>query len=65
MTTKNKGLHWDKLKVKLEITENVTTFTDTALCFEHPDTDLWYSEGSDNGKRGGERSSLIALPSIA
>lgn len=44
---------WDKLKIKLEMTESVSTFTQPALCHEHEDPDLWYSEGTDNGRRGG------------
>lgn len=60
MSTKNKALMWDKLKVKLELTENVTKFEDVALCREHNDPDLWYSEGSDSGRRGGNTETRMA-----
>ena len=54
MTSKGKVLRWDKLKVKLKIGENVTIFTNTALCAEHDDPELWYSEGDIGNKNGGD-----------
>lgn len=55
MATKYKGGYetWEKLKIKLDLHESVTQFTNPALCHDHDDPDLWYSEGSDNGTRGG------------
>ena len=56
MTTRSKRQAyetWDKLKVKLGIGESVTLFTDVALCREHDDPDLWYSEGEVGAGRGG------------
>lgn len=66
MATRNKRQAyetWDKLKVKLGIGESVTLFTNTALCHQHNDPDLWYSEGTDSGRRGGN-AELISLKNM-
>jgi hypothetical protein len=54
MATDGRVLIWDKLKIYLAPTESPTKFEDKALCTEHEDPDLWYSEGADNGGRGGD-----------
>lgn len=52
MATNGIALMWDRFKIVLEPTESPTKFGD-AICATHNDPDLWYSEGSDDGRRGG------------
>jgi hypothetical protein len=59
MTSLGKVLRWDKLKIKLEMAENVTKFGNKSLCYDHDDPDLWYSEGVDKGSRGGPTSAMV------
>lgn len=60
MPTNGRALFWDRFQPKLGPTENPVSFKDGALCHEHPDPDLWYSEGSDDGRRGGNVESRMA-----
>lgn len=54
MTTKDRAWMWDKLKIKLDMREQVKVFPATGLCYEHDDPDLWFSsEVEDLGRRGG------------
>lgn len=59
MSTNGIALMWDRFKIVLEPTESPTKFS-TALCHEHDDPDLWYSEGSDNEGRGGNVETRMA-----
>jgi hypothetical protein len=61
MTTKDIALFWDKLKIKLEMTENITKFETRSACYDHKDPDLWYSEGVEKGTRGGPTKEQMEL----
>lgn len=61
MATNGKAWTWSNLKVKLEMTESITTFDKKSLCYEHKDPDLWYSEGVDKHTRGGPTKAQVEV----
>lgn len=50
--TRTPRVRYNKIKVLLEMTENVTTFTEDSLCYNSENPDLWHSEVADVNDNG-------------
>lgn len=51
--TRTQRTRYNKIKVLLEMTENITIFPDKGLCYGSENPDLWYSEAVEKDTRGG------------
>lgn len=44
---------YNKIKVILELTENITSFPERGLCYDSENPDLWFSSAVEKDTRGG------------
>lgn len=51
-TQRKPRYRYNKIKVLLEMTENITTFPEKGLCYGSENPDLWFSEVVEKESRG-------------